>query len=77
MADDLDVMPGCGDFRTMVKLEPSETLWYSSSVSRNKTHRNAVNKRVMAEMGTTRTPEVMPFDLERMAHGGFKTVVQG
>jgi len=36
-----------------------------------------VNKKVMAEMEGTKMPKVMPFDVKRMAHGGFKTVVQG
>lgn len=77
VADDLDVMPGCGDFKKMVKLKPGETLWYSFIIYKNKTHRNAVNKNVMAEMQDMKMPKDMPFDVKRMAHGGFKTVVQG
>lgn len=77
VADDLKVMPGCGDFQKLVKLKPGETLWYSFIIYRNKAHRNAVNKKVMAEMQHHKMPKVMPFDMKRMAHGGFKTVVQG
>jgi uncharacterized protein YbaA (DUF1428 family) len=77
VADDLDVMPGCGDFKKMVKLKPSETLWFSFIVYKNKTHRNAVNKKVMKEMQGQEMPKVMPFDVKRMGHGGFQVVVQG
>ena len=77
VADDLKAMPGCGDFRKLVKLKRGETLWYSFIVYKSKAHRDAVNKKVMAEMGQHEMPKAMPFDLKRMAHGGFKTVVQG
>ena len=77
VADDLDVMPGCGDFKKMVKLKRGETLWFSFIVYRNRAHRNAVNKKVMQDMGTLEMPKVMPFDMKRMAHGGFRTIVQG
>lgn len=77
LADDLDVMPGCGDFRRMVKLKPGETLWFSFIVYKSKAHRNAVNKKVMREMEQHGMPKVMPFDVKRMAHGGFKAVVEG
>jgi uncharacterized protein YbaA (DUF1428 family) len=36
-----------------------------------------VNKKVMAEMSSQSMPKSMPFDVKRMAYGGFKTVIQG
>lgn len=77
VADDLKAMPGCGGFEKMVKLKPGETLWYSFIVYKNKAHRNAVNKKVMHEMKRQKMPTTMPFDMKRMAHGGFKTIVEG
>lgn len=77
VADDLEVMPGCGDFKEMVTIKRGETLWYSFIVYKNKAHRNAVNKKVMREMQGQEALKDMPFDVKRMAHGGFKTVVQG
>ena len=77
VADDLKGMPGCGDFQKMVKLKPGETLWYSFIIYKNKAQRNAINKKVMQAMQGQEMPKVMPFDMKRMAHGGFKTVVQG
>ncbi len=78
VADDLKVIPGCGaGFKKMAKLKPGETVWYSFVVYKSRAHRNAVNKKVMQEMQRQKAPMVMPFDLKRMASGGFKTIVQG
>src|SRR5262245_21728840 len=76
--DDLIAPPDCGkDFKTLVRLKPGETVFFSFIVYKNKAHRNAVNKKVMAEMAKQPEPMVMPFDINRMTHGGFKTLVQG
>jgi uncharacterized protein YbaA (DUF1428 family) len=79
--DDLNSMPGCGDFKAMAGLKPTETVFFSFIVYKSKAHRDAVNKKVMAEMQqqekAKKTPLKMPFDTKRMAYGGFKTLVQG
>jgi uncharacterized protein YbaA (DUF1428 family) len=76
VGDDLDAsMPGAGNFKRMARLKPGETVFFSFIVYRNKAHRNAVNKKVMAQM-TGPMPD-MPFDVKRMAYGGFKTLVEG
>jgi uncharacterized protein YbaA (DUF1428 family) len=77
VGDDLAGMPECGNFKTMAELKPSETAFFSFIVFKNKAHRNAVNKKVMAEMQTQPMPKSMPFDVKRMAYGGFKTLIQG
>lgn len=79
VGDDLKPMPGCGDFRKMAKLKPSETVFFSFITYKNKAHRNAVNKRVMAEMekNKDKAPKSVPFSVQRMAYGGFKTLVEG
>jgi uncharacterized protein YbaA (DUF1428 family) len=66
-----------GQFRRMTKVAGDETVVFSWIVYRSKAHRNAVNKKVMKEMTRHEMPKVMPFDMKRMAHGGFKTMVQG
>jgi uncharacterized protein YbaA (DUF1428 family) len=76
VGDDLNQMPGCGDFKKMAKLKPGETIFFSFIIYKSKAHRNAVNKRVMASMANM-DPKKMPFDVKRMAFGGFKTLVQG
>jgi len=78
VGDDLKGMPECGNFKEMVGLKPTETAFFSFIIYKNKAHRDAVNKKVMAEM-QKQAPEnmKMPFDVKRMAYGGFKTLVQG
>jgi uncharacterized protein YbaA (DUF1428 family) len=77
LGDDLAGYAGSGNFKTMAGLKPSETAFFSFIVYKNKAHRNAVNKKVMAEMKNQPMPESMPFDMKRMAFGGFKTLIQG
>jgi hypothetical protein len=59
------------------KTRPGETVFFSFIIFKSKAHRNAVNKRVMAEMSEGPTPPDMPFVPRRMAYGGFRTIVQG
>jgi len=70
-------LPGCGNFKTMAGLKPTETAFFSFVVYKSKAHRDAVNKRVMKEMKSQQAMPSMPFDVNRMAFGGFKTLVQG
>jgi uncharacterized protein YbaA (DUF1428 family) len=76
VGDDLKAPMG-GDFRKMAKLKPGETVFFSFIVYRNKAHRDAVNKQVMAEMSKQQPMPDMPFDVKRMAYGGFRTLVEG
>ena len=77
LGDDLKGMPGCGTFTTLAKVKPGETVFFSFIIYKSKAHRNAVNKRVMAEMKKSTMPPDMPFVPGRMAFGGFRTIVQG
>jgi len=54
-----------------------ETVVFSFIVLKSKAHRDAVNKKVIKEMSAQAPPSTMPFDMKRMAYGGFKTIVQG
>ena len=74
VGDDLASMPGASNFKRMAKLKAGETIFFSFIVYRNKAHRNAVNKKVMASMPSM--PKEMPFDMKRMAFGGFRTLVE-
>ena len=44
---------------------------------KSKTHRNQVNKKVMKDprLGSMMDGKKMPFDIKRMAYGGFKVFV--
>ncbi len=65
-------------FPTMAKAKANETVWFSYITFKSKAHRDQVNKKVMAEMDKKYENEknpVMPFDMKRMAYGGFKVEV--
>ncbi|OGC80726.1 RNA signal recognition particle [Candidatus Adlerbacteria bacterium RIFCSPLOWO2_01_FULL_51_16] len=65
-------------FPKLVKLKKGETVAFSYIVYKSRAHRDQVNKKVMAQMdkeykGKKMPP--MPFDMKRMAYGGFKVIV--
>ncbi|MFZ2484655.1 MAG: DUF1428 domain-containing protein [Minisyncoccia bacterium] len=78
-----DMSPNMGGmtgltFPKMVKLKKGETVWFSYIGYKSRAHRNQVNKKVMAEMDKKYAKvkdKTMPFDMKRMAYGGFKVVV--
>ncbi|MBN9407951.1 MAG: DUF1428 domain-containing protein [Burkholderiales bacterium] len=73
-----DVKPGkLTSFPQAVKLKDDEVVWFSWITYKSRRHRDAVNRKVMADpriagMG----PESMPFDGRRMFWGGFKAQVE-
>lgn len=71
--DDLPASSGAS-FRKAAKAKPGETVMFSFIVYRSRAHRDAVNKRVMADP-LLLAPQVMPFDMKRMAFAGFKALV--
>lgn len=65
-------------FPKMAKAKPGETVWFSYIEYKSKKHRDEVNKKVMAEMSKNMEKNKnfkMPFDMKRMAVGGFKVEV--
>ena len=81
VGDDLyPKMPGMkvAQFTTLARARRGETVVFSFIVYKSKAHRDAVNKKVMKEMDAQMKdhPQKMPFDMRRMAYGGFKTIVQ-
>lgn len=72
-----DLAPAFGlPFPKLAKTKPSETVVFSWIVYKNKAHRNKVNKAVMADPRLTATmTKKMPFDVNRMAYGGFKSML--
>lgn len=57
-----------------------ETVWFSFIIFKSKEHRDEVNAKVMAEMDEqAKEYEDMkvPFDMQRMAYGGFQVEVEG
>ena len=78
VGDDLKVKMGL-PFPKQIKLKAGETAVFSWIVYKSRAHRDAVNARVMKDprMDNMCDPKSMPFDVKRMAYGGFKTLVQG
>ncbi len=65
-------------FSKMTKLKKGETVWYSFIIYKSKAHRNKVNAKVMKRFEKEKEKYkdmVMPFDMRRMAYGGFKAIV--
>lgn len=80
-----DLTPNMGgaqglSFPKMTKAKNGETVWFSYIEYKSKKHRDQVNAKVMKEMEKLQkdNPNYMkdiPFDMKRMAFGGFKVEV--
>ena len=78
VGDDLKPMMGMLPFRKLTKAKPNEIVLYSFIVYKTKADRNRINKKIMKEMEEQygkQDHKDMPFDLKKMAFGGFKSIV--
>ncbi len=74
-----------GDIKTrrfdeMAGTRSGETVWFSFIVFKSKKHRDEVNAKMVEEMSKLMDGETdfsMPFDMKRMAKGGFEVMVEG
>jgi uncharacterized protein YbaA (DUF1428 family) len=65
-------------FPKLTRLKKGETVWFSFIVYKSRKHRDAVNAKVMKDPmmnPPNQKGKPMPFDMKRMAWGGFKAVV--
>ena len=81
--DDLGPMV-MGDIKTRTFTEiagatESDSVWFSFIVFKSKEHRDEVNAKVNEEMSQLGDMEnfTMPFDMRKMAYGGFLAEVEG
>jgi uncharacterized protein YbaA (DUF1428 family) len=75
VGDDLKVKFGT-PFPRVARAKPGETVVFSWIVFKSKAQRNRVNAKVMKDPRMAdMDPKSMPFDLKRMAYGGFKVLV--
>ena len=77
VGDDLNFKMGVS-FKKAARTRPNEAALFSFIVYRSRRHRDAVNKKVMKDpqmLKMMNDPKSMPFDVKRMAYGGFKTIV--
>jgi uncharacterized protein YbaA (DUF1428 family) len=76
VGDDLDTKFGV-PFGKAVKLKPGETAFFSFIVFKSRADRDRVNAKVMSDPRMKKMMEggPMPFEVKRMAYGGFKVLV--
>ena len=78
-----DLNPNMGGMRVLTfprltRLKRGETVVFSYIAYKSRAHRDRVNAKVMKDpvMNDPKyKDEVMPFDMKRMAYGGFKVMV--
>ncbi|HEX7900067.1 MAG TPA: DUF1428 domain-containing protein [Planctomycetota bacterium] len=73
-----DMTPGFGlPFPKLAKAKAGETMVFAYIVYKSRAHRDAVNKKVMKDkrLHDSCDADDMPFDIKRMAWGGFKGLV--
>ena len=75
--DDLNVKMGV-PFTRQMKVKPGETVVFSYIVYKSRAHRDRVNAKVMKDprIKNMCDPKDMPFDVKRMAYGGFKVMIE-
>jgi uncharacterized protein YbaA (DUF1428 family) len=75
VGDDLRVK-GVVPFTRPARSRAGETVMFSWIAFRSRAHRDRVNAKVMKDPRiATIDPKSMPFDVKRMAYGGFKVLV--
>jgi len=74
--DDLRVK-GMASFLTLVRAKPGETVVFSWVVYKSKAQRDRANKKIMADprLAAMMEGKEMPFNVKRMAYGGFRAIV--
>lgn len=78
-----DLNPDSGGMKTssfpkLTKLKSNEIVVFSYIVFKSRAHRDQVNKKVMKDPAMSAEvwkDKPMPFDMKRMAYGGFKVIV--
>jgi uncharacterized protein YbaA (DUF1428 family) len=77
-ADDVKGQPGMFPFPKMAKTKPNEEVWFSFIVYRSRRDRDRISKQVIAhyEKKYAGKDMPMPFDMKRMATGGFVVEVE-
>lgn len=66
-------------FPALAKTKPGEVVIFSFIVYKSRAHRDRVNAKVMKDprLNAMMGGAAMPFDLKRMAYGGFNVIVDG
>lgn len=78
IADDMKPKWITFTFPKMAKAKSNEVVFFSYITYKSRAHRDQVNAKVMKGMDKMKDKPkdiTMPFDMKRMAYGGFKVVV--
>jgi uncharacterized protein YbaA (DUF1428 family) len=77
VGDDLKIEGMTNSFPNIARTKPGETVLFSYIVYKSRKHRDQVNKKVMADpkIAEMMQSQKNPFDMKRMAYGGFKALV--
>lgn len=78
MANDMKPKWVTFTFPKMAKAKPNEVVFFSYITYKSRAHRDQVNAKVMKGMEEAKKnykDMPMPFDMKRMAYGGFEVVV--
>lgn len=68
---------GVANFPRLARAKAGETVVFAYIVYRSKAHRDKVNAKVMKDpLMTSMDPKDMPFDVKKMAFGGFRVFVK-
>ncbi len=75
--DDLKIKGMVASFPKLARLKAGETVLFSFIIYKSRKHRDAVNRKVMADprIQAMCDPKNSPFDFRRMIYGGFKAIV--
>lgn len=68
------------EFSEMTGASRDETVWFSFIIFESRAHRDEVNAKVMKEMDEAAdeySDVPAPFEMKRMAYGGFQVEVEG
>ena len=74
-----DLKGKCGvPFSRLIKPSRGETVVFAWIVYKSRAHRDRVNAKVMRDprLAMMMDSKAMPFDVKRMANGGFKVMVE-
>ena len=75
VADDMNAQE-LVSFTQCAQAKPDETVVFAYIVFKSRAHRDRVNAKVMNDPRlASMKPESVPFDVKRMAYGGFKLLV--
>lgn len=75
--DDLRIKGMVSSFPKVTRMKAGETVFFSFITYKSRRHRDAVNKKVMADprIHALCNPKDTPFDFKRMNYGGFSALV--